>query len=82
MAKMAGTQRWWAHQVEVFGLGFVLFISFANLLFGILGEWYAIFLAYLLRSIYMQSISFNLPLPFGLFFGSIHEYTFPGVGTT
>ena len=53
MAKMAGTQRWWAHQVEVFGLGFVLFISFANLLFGILGEWYAIFLAYLLRSIYI-----------------------------
>jgi hypothetical protein len=42
-------RRWWAAQVRAFGLGFVLFVSVSNFCFGVLYEWYAIFLAFYLK---------------------------------
>eukprot|EP01050_Picozoa_sp_SAG11_P008437 SAG11_NODE_744_length_7406_cov_2.773231_1_plen_961_part_00 len=49
LAKAAKTKAWWVRQCDIFGLSFVLFISVSNFLFGVLGEWYAIFLAAYLK---------------------------------
>ena len=47
--KVEQTAAWWRRQSELFGFGFVAFISVANFLFGMIAEWYNIFLAYYLK---------------------------------
>lgn len=48
-AKIAKAKAWWVSLIGIFGIDFIVFISVANFLFGLLTEWYAIFLAYYLK---------------------------------
>jgi hypothetical protein len=89
VARLAHAKKWWVNLVRIFGVDFVVFISLANFLFGVLGEWYGIFLSYYLKDDlgYTAAVSQAISATAGLAFQlrpvcGIVSDSFPVLGST